>query len=1216
MVEQGTSTPQAAPSHDDPAGRARSAARLAARALAVPVSFAYDHGTLHLDAGGKRIGEGARAVLARFCTRVTRAGGPVCVADLPKEDGAGPLKAIAAVPLPGGCIGVAATRARQWTPADRAALDDAAALVPTAEDASPIVEPAADAKPERESARPGYAVFRAMFESSASGMAVLDLGGRILRANRALARMLGVRPTRLSGRPLADFIPDEDDDAAALRIALNEGCVAGRDGEVRLVGRGGREAWVRVGLSVRRRGGQPVFALAMVDDVTDRRAAAEAERRRAAALELLRGVATAANRAATLDDVLRQVLGLICAHAGWAAGHVWVRADDGAFVSSGIWRAGKRYAALREATRALRLERGEGLPGRAVQAGAPVWVEDVADAPWFARHGTAHIRGAVAVPVRAEGQVAAVVEFFSERPERADPEMVGLLTNVGTQLGLVVERERIAARLRESRRELSTLLGNLPGVAYRCRNERRWTLEFVSEGSTALTGYTPGELVGSAGVAFGDLIVPADRQLVWNRVQAAVAAGRPFELEYRITTRGGEERWVAETGVAVCEPGRPTVLEGFITDVTQRRLAEAALRRSGDYFRALIETSGEVVAVGNADGTLRYVSPAVERVTGYAPREWMRMQALETVHPDDLAGVRERFGRLVREPGSTAEAEFRMRHRNGRYCVVEVVARNLLNDASVNGIVYNTRDVTARRESEEALRRRERHFRSLIENAHDIITVLEGDGDVRFASPSVERTLGYDRQELAGTYLFELVHPDDVPAVLEVFDRAIRAPGEPQWLEFRMRAADGSYRTLESIGTSLLHDPAVTGIVVNSRDVTERREAEEALLASQQQLLQAQKMDAVGRLAGGVAHDFNNLLTAIRGNAELLLFDIPPGDPRREDVEEIRKASDRAATLTRQLLAFSRRQVLQPRVLGLNGVVREMERMLRRLIGEDVELATRLDPELGQVRADPGQVEQVILNLAVNGRDAMPAGGRLTVETRNEELGEDLKRAYPYVVPGPYVLLAVSDTGQGMDAETRERAFEPFFTTKPAGRGTGLGLSTVYGIVKQSGGFIWIDSELGRGTTIRIYLPPVAEPATLTAEAAAPALAARGAGTVLLAEDEVTVRRLAVRVLSRAGYTVLEAADGEEALRVASAHSGRIDVLVTDVVMPRLGGRLLASRLREARAGVPVIYMSGYTEEAVQRHGVLDPGTGFLGKPFTAEQLLGAVASALGNGKD
>jgi signal transduction histidine kinase/ActR/RegA family two-component response regulator len=430
-------------------------------------------------------------------------------------------------------------------------------------------------------------------------------------------------------------------------------------------------------------------------------------------------------------------------------------------------------------------------------------------------------------------------------------------------------------------------------------------------------------------------------------------------------------------------------------------------------------------------------------------------------------------------------------------------------------------------------------------------------------------------------------------------------------LELRIRHAQGGWRTLESICTSLLHDPAVAGIVVNSRDVTERRTAEEALRASQQQLLQAQKMDAVGRLAGGVAHDFNNLLTAIRGNAELLLFDIPQGDPRRDDVEEIRKAADRAAALTRQLLAFSRRQVLQPRVLDLNGVVQDMERMLRRLIGEDVELVTRLAPGLAQVRADPGQVEQVVMNLAVNARDAMPAGGQLIVETSDVEPDDEFRRTFPYVVPGRYVMLCVSDTGQGMDPDTRERAFEPFFTTKPAGRGTGLGLSTVYGIVKQSGGYVWIESELGQGTRIRIYLPPVAAPAPAAGPGAAASLPGRGEGTVLLAEDEVTVRRLAVRVLRRGGFHVLEACDGEEALAVAREYTGPLHLLVTDMVMPRLGGRGLAARLREARPGVPVVYVSGYAEEAVQRDGVLDPGARFLPKPFTAEQLLETVHAAL-----
>ncbi|HET7463630.1 MAG TPA: PAS domain S-box protein [Longimicrobium sp.] len=825
----------------------------------------------------------------------------------------------------------------------------------------------------------------------------------------------------------------------------------------------------------------------------------------------------------------------------------------------------------------------------------------------------ADARGVRAPIVLLTGQGGRELDVEAMRAGAADFLEKGELTPALLErtLRYAVAHGRAEAELRESRRALATLMANLPGMAYRCGVDPRFTLEFASEGSLALTGYAPDELVGNRVVAFGDLIAQADRPRVWHEVERAVAEGRPFQLEYRITHRDGGERWVLENGVPVQRPGAEPVLEGFITDITERRRAEEALRRSGEYFRAITEAVGEVVAVGDGDGSLRFISPGATLLTGYTPQEWAEMKVLSTIHPDDLPLARETFERLLAEPGLRVQVELRMVHKDGTPRMVEVTARNLLHDPAVRGIVYNTRDITVRRRGEEALRTRERHFRSLIENAHDLITVLEGDGDVRFASPSVERTLGYPRERLAGVYLFELVHPDDVPAVLEVFDRAIRSPGEPRWLEFRMAHANGSYRTLEAICTSLLHDPAVAGIVVNSRDVTERKHAEEALRVSQQQLLQAQKMDAVGRLAGGVAHDFNNLLTAIRGNAELLLYDIPAGDPRRDDVDEIRKAADRAAALTRQLLAFSRRQVLQPRVLDLNDVVQEMERMLRRLIGEDVELVTRLSPGVAQVRADPGQVEQVVLNLAVNARDAMPGGGKLIVETADAELGDETKRAHPYVVPGRYVMLCVSDTGQGMDPETRERAFEPFFTTKPAGRGTGLGLSTVYGIVKQSGGFIWLDSELGRGTRVRIYLPPAAAPAPPPATAPRPVEHRRGEGTVLLAEDEVTVRRLAVRVLQRGGFAVLEAADGEEALTVAREYAGSIDLLVTDLVMPRMGGRDLAARLRGVRPQVPVVYVSGYAEEAVQRDGVLDPGARFLPKPFTAEQLLDAVHAAL-----
>jgi signal transduction histidine kinase/CheY-like chemotaxis protein len=380
----------------------------------------------------------------------------------------------------------------------------------------------------------------------------------------------------------------------------------------------------------------------------------------------------------------------------------------------------------------------------------------------------------------------------------------------------------------------------------------------------------------------------------------------------------------------------------------------------------------------------------------------------------------------------------------------------------------------------------------------------------------------------------------------------------------------------------------------------------------EEQLLQSQKMQAVGQLAGGVAHDFNNLLTAINGYSDLALRRMPEGAPMRRNFEEIRKAGERAAGLTRQLLAFSRKQVLQPKVFNLNTVVAEMEKMLQRLIGEDVNLLTVLDPDLGQIKADPGQVEQVVMNLAVNARDAMLGGGRLTIQTSRVHLDSEYARHHLKVQPGHYAMLAVSDTGCGMDAETRARIFEPFFTTKEKGKGTGLGLSTVYGVVQQSGGQVWVYSEVGRGTTFKIYLPLVEQPAEATLKASGGAEnLPRGTETVLLVEDEDLVRRMTREMLEAVGYDVIEARNGIEALDAAADHAGHVHLLLTDVVMPYMSGRELVEQLSAVRPDTNVLYMSGYTDDAIVHHGVLDEGVAFLEKPFTPDALARKVRSVL-----
>ncbi|MDQ2938789.1 MAG: PAS domain S-box protein, partial [Acidobacteriota bacterium] len=390
----------------------------------------------------------------------------------------------------------------------------------------------------------------------------------------------------------------------------------------------------------------------------------------------------------------------------------------------------------------------------------------------------------------------------------------------------------------------------------------------------------------------------------------------------------------------------------------------------------------------------------------------------------------------------------------------------------------------------------------------------------------------------------------------------------------------------------------------------ESKRVEEALGESEEQLRQSQKLEAIGQLAGGVAHDFNNLLTVIGGYSSIILAKLPQESPHRISVEEIKKASDRASSLTRQLLAFSRKQILQPKILDLNSIVSDLEKMVRRLIGEDIDLLALTDPDLGQVEADPGQIEQVLLNLIVNARDAMPAGGKLTIETGNAMLSEDYALRHA-AIAGPYVMLAVSDTGCGMAADLQAHVFEPFFTTKGAGKGTGLGLATVYGIVKQSGGNVWLYSELGKGTTFKIYLPRVDAMAADHQVSAGIVSAPKGTETLLLVEDEDQVRKIVQAILEDQGYDVISAANGEEALELAAQHDSEIHLMITDVVMPQMSGRELADRLADIRPRLKVLYMSGYTDDAIVRHGLLDAKLNFIQKPFDAATAARKVREVL-----
>jgi two-component system cell cycle sensor histidine kinase/response regulator CckA len=649
------------------------------------------------------------------------------------------------------------------------------------------------------------------------------------------------------------------------------------------------------------------------------------------------------------------------------------------------------------------------------------------------------------------------------------------------------------------------------------------------------------------------------------------------------------------------------------------RESRLALEATEAKYRMVVQSIQEVIFTTDVEGHWTFLNPAWTAVTGYNVEESLGQSMFQYVHAHEGGALHADFERAIEARTAYYRHEGRWRTRDGTYRWVELRLQLAFSPTgALDGTFGVLADVTERRHAEEALRQSAEYFRSLIENSADIMAVLDLDGRIRYVSPSIERVLGIPAEEWMGADALARVHPDDVETAEQVLSDVRTAPGITRSTDVRVRHGDGSWRLLEATVRNLADTPGVAGIVANARDATERQRAERTLRESEELLMRAQKMDAIGRLAGGVAHDFNNLLTAIQGHTDLLLGDLDSTSPLRADLQEIRTAAGRATALTRQLLAFSGRQVMQQRVLDVNDVVQDLETMLRRVIGTHIALHSKLAQEDACVRADPAQLEQVLLNLVLNARDAMPAGGKLIIETASVQLGPHDPVASE-VPPGPYVLLRVRDTGTGMSPEVAASAFEPFFTTKATGKGTGLGLSAVYGVVKQSGGHVWLESARDEGTTVSVLLPRVAERAEPREERheehTEHATRAGGRETIMLVEDEQAVRELTRRILERAGYQVVVAANGREAFDQLRDSSVAIDLLLTDVVMPELNGQDLAERVRSSRPGTRVLFMSGYNEEVVLRQQPLAPRTAFLEKPFTPSLLLEHVRALLDDDK-
>ena len=667
-------------------------------------------------------------------------------------------------------------------------------------------------------------------------------------------------------------------------------------------------------------------------------------------------------------------------------------------------------------------------------------------------------------------------------------------------------------------------------------------------------------------------------------------------------------------------PESVTFLEhtaGSIATAIEQRQTQAALRASELRYRLISENTGDVIWLLDVNTRrLTYVSPSVKRQLGYSPEEVLALRTEEVLTRESYRSVARGFWeRLAKfEAGSEADRiqtyEVDQRRRDDSMLRVEMVTTLLAGeDGRVREVLGVSRDVTERYRHTEELREKE-YWLSESQRASRIGSYsTDFTAGVWTSSATLDEIFGIG-PEYSRTVdgWAALVYAEDRGEMMEYLQREVVERRRPFDREYRIvRRSDGQIRWVHGRG-GLIHNAKgeLLTMAGTIQDITERKRLEE-------ELLQAQKMESVGRLAGGVAHDFNNLLTVINGYCDLMLEGMETTNPLKEQLDEVRGAGQRAAAVTQQLLAFSRRQVMRPQMLDLNGFLRETERLLERLIGEDVRLVTVLDAALGKVKADPGQINQVILNLAVNARDAMPGGGRLTIETANVDIDAEGATAQAGWRAGRYVRLSVSDTGAGMDVETRRHLFEPFFTTKPAGQGTGLGLSSVYGIVRQSDGWITVYSEPGKGTQFHVYLPRLeddGEAAAVAAEDPAPAFAT---GTILVTEDQDNVRGLVSRMLRGFGYHVLEAESGVEALAAAAAHAGTIHLLITDVVMPEMSGRELGAELKRQRPEIRVLYMSGYSGEAIARRGLLEDGVAFIQKPFTAESLAGKVRDTLGS---
>jgi len=799
------------------------------------------------------------------------------------------------------------------------------------------------------------------------------------------------------------------------------------------------------------------------------------------------------------------------------------------------------------------------------------------------------------IPIRWGDQILGLIHIADPRENRVPLDLVQVLEKAAMQLGTAFERVKAEQALRESEAKYRLLVNQIPAVVF--KGYRDWSVDFFDRKIEHLTGYSKVEF-DSRQITWRDLILPEDRDMARGLFKQALKTDKSYVREYRIRKKSGEIAWIQARGQIFTDAaGQVDYVSGVFFDITARKDAEEALQETENQYQLLVNQIPAVVFKGYADWRMDFPDRKVEELTGYDKEDFDsgKVKWCDLMPDDDFESAQRVFIEALKTDKSYVR-EHRIRRKDGKIRWVQCRGQIFCDAAGkVDHISGVTFDITARKEAETIIQQERQRFFSLLDMLPALVCLVAPDFSVPFANRQFREVFGDPQGRTCHELSYGRQAPCDECHIREILETQTPVEWE------RTTPQGRTYHIYNYPFADIDGSPMVLKLGI---DITERK-------ALEAQLLQAQKMEAVGRLAGGVAHDFNNLLMAIMGYSELIRTSLIKDDPLYKYSEDILKATERAASLTQQLLAFSRQQVMQPQVLNLNRVAGELEKMLRRLIGEHIEMEIVAGPDLGMVKADPGQIGQIIMNLAVNARDAMPTGGRLILATDNIEFTATHQCRFENIPPGRYVRLMVTDTGSGMDAETLVHIFEPFFTTKEVGKGTGLGLPMVYGIVKQNGGCVDVDSQPGQGASFKIFLPRL--DAAVEAPGARVSLAAtlEGSETILVVEDEDALRTLLVRFFRLYGYDVLEARHGGEALLICERHPGPIHLMITDVVMPQMSGKELAERLAPLHPEMAVFFMSGYTGSDLTGYGAPESNNHFIPKPFRPMDLVKKVRDSL-----